>query len=165
MGSYPSSSGDVAFVVADTLTNLGVVAWHSAWSTDNSTHAGSHLTQLQKGVPLPSIAQYQFVFSSTPSPAKAMPRKAAQKVTKANPLEGCAIATSGRFQGTTQSALQSRVTSLGATIASTVNSDTNYLVTTEKDFESNSTKVKAATTHGVPIVTLEWLEECESSSE
>jgi poly [ADP-ribose] polymerase len=38
------------------------------------------------------------------------------------------------------------------------------LIATEKDFESNSTKSKAATTHNVPVVTLDWLEETESSN-
>lgn len=93
-----------------------------------------------------------------------MARKAAQKAAQASPLDACSIATSGRFAGTTQSALQTRVTSLGATIASSVTSETSFLIATEKDFESNSTKVKAAAAHNVPVVTIDWLEECESTS-
>ena len=94
-----------------------------------------------------------------------MARKAAQKpaAAPAAPLVGCIIATSGRFPGTTQSALQSRLTSLGAAVASSVTPDSNYLIATEKDYESNSTKVKEATRLGVPIVTVEWLDECEST--
>lgn len=92
-----------------------------------------------------------------------MARKAAQKAAKAAPLDGCSIATSGRFPGTTQAALQARITSLGATIATSVTADTTFLVATEKDFESNSTKVKAASAHSVPVVTIDWLEECEST--
>jgi poly [ADP-ribose] polymerase len=92
-----------------------------------------------------------------------MARKAAQKLAvKAPPLDGCSIATSGRFNGTTQGALQTRVTSLGAAIASSVTADTTHLIATEKDFESNSTKVKAAAAHNVPVVTIDWLEECEA---
>ncbi|KAF1943928.1 PARP-domain-containing protein [Clathrospora elynae] len=79
------------------------------------------------------------------------------------PLDGCLIATSGRFPGTTQAALQSRVTSLGATVASSVTADTTHLIATDKDFETKSTKIKAATSHNVPIVTIEWLDECEST--
>lgn len=90
-----------------------------------------------------------------------MARKAAQKAAKASPLDGLSIATSGRFPGTTQSALQARVTALGATIAASVTADTNYLIATEKDFESNSAKIKAAASNDVPVVTLAWLEECE----
>ncbi|KAH8731672.1 poly polymerase catalytic domain-containing protein [Phaeosphaeriaceae sp. PMI808] len=93
-----------------------------------------------------------------------MARKAAQKkAVKAPPLDGCSIATSGKFPGTTQGALAERVTSLGGTVAAKVTSDTNFLIATEKDYEANSTKVKAATTHSVPVVTLEWLDECEST--
>ncbi|KAF1844248.1 poly polymerase 2 ADP-ribosyltransferase 2 [Cucurbitaria berberidis CBS 394.84] len=92
-----------------------------------------------------------------------MARKAAQKASQAPPLDGCSIATSGRFPGTTQAALQARVTSLGATVASSVTADTNFLIATEKDFESKSSKVKAAATHNVPVVTIAWLEDCEST--
>jgi poly [ADP-ribose] polymerase len=92
-----------------------------------------------------------------------MARKAAQKVAKAAPLEGLTIATSGRFPGTTVAALADRVTSLGATAAAKVTADTSLLIATEKDFESNSTKVKSAAEHNIPVVTLDWLDECEST--
>jgi poly [ADP-ribose] polymerase len=92
-----------------------------------------------------------------------MARKAAQKAVKAAPLDGCSIATSGKFPGTTQAALASRITSLGATVAAKVTADTSFLIATEKDYESNSTKVKGATAHNVPVVTLDWLDECEST--
>jgi poly [ADP-ribose] polymerase len=93
-----------------------------------------------------------------------MARKAAQKAAPpaTPPLANLSIATSGRFPGTSQSALQSRLTSLGATIAASVTANTTHLVATEKDYESNSTKVKAAATHDVPVVTIEWVDECES---
>ncbi|KAL1801065.1 hypothetical protein ACET3X_001407 [Alternaria dauci] len=93
-----------------------------------------------------------------------MARKAAQKAPAASPLDGCTVAASGRFPGgVTQSALQARLTSLGAAFASGVSADTTHLIATEKDFESNSTKVKAAAAHNVPVVTLEWLDECEAT--
>ncbi|KAG9187244.1 poly [ADP-ribose] polymerase [Alternaria panax] len=93
-----------------------------------------------------------------------MARKAAQKASAASPLDGCTVAASGRFPGgVTQSALQTRLTSLGAAFASSVSADTTHLIATEKDFESNSTKVKAAAAHNVPVVTLEWLNECEAT--
>ncbi|KAF1835861.1 PARP-domain-containing protein [Decorospora gaudefroyi] len=91
-----------------------------------------------------------------------MARKAAQKPVQASPLAGCSIATSGRFPGTTQSALQSRVTSLGATIASSVTTDTTHLIATKKDAEIFSPKCEAATAHGVAIVSVDWLDECEA---
>ncbi|CAN9094699.1 unnamed protein product [Alternaria alternata] len=93
-----------------------------------------------------------------------MARKAAQKAPAASPLDGCTVAASGRFpSGVTQSALQARLTSLGAAFASSVSADTTHLIATEKDFESNSTKVKAAAAHNVPVVTLHWLDECETT--
>jgi poly [ADP-ribose] polymerase len=94
-----------------------------------------------------------------------MARKAAQKAVQAAPLDGCSIATSGKFPGTTQSALASRITSLGATVPSKVGPDTTFLIATEKDYEASSTKVKAATSHNVPVVTVDWLEECEATGE
>jgi hypothetical protein len=92
-----------------------------------------------------------------------MARKAAQKAAKASPLDGYSICASGKFPGTNQGALAERITSLGATVASKVTADTSFLIATEKDYESNSTKVKAATEHNVPVVTLDWLEECENT--
>jgi poly [ADP-ribose] polymerase len=94
------------------------------------------------------------------------PRRAAasKAAPAALPLDGCSIATSGRFPGTTQAALQSRITRLGATISSSVTADTSFLVATEKDYNDGSTKSKAATTHNVPVVTLGWLDETESSN-
>lgn len=93
-----------------------------------------------------------------------MARKAAQKRVQASPLDGCTIATSGRFAGTTQSALQTRITDLGGNFASKVTSDTNVLVATEKDFETKSTKVATAIANGIRIVTIDWLDETESSN-
>ncbi len=93
-----------------------------------------------------------------------MARKAAQKKTQASPLDGYSVATSGRFAGTTQSALQTRITDLGGTVASKITSDTNVLIATDKDFEAKSTKVAAAIANGIHIVTIDWLEETESTN-
>jgi poly [ADP-ribose] polymerase len=94
-----------------------------------------------------------------------MARKAAQKDAKAAPLDGLTIATSGRFPGTTAAALAERVTSLGATVATKVTDDLSILIATEKDFESKSAKVKSAEALNIPVVTLDWLEECESTGQ
>ena len=93
-----------------------------------------------------------------------MVRKAALKQVKALPLDGYSIATSGRFPGTTQSALQSRIAHLGGNIASKVTADTSILIATENDFKANSTKVAAAIANDTPIVTIDWLEETESTN-
>jgi poly [ADP-ribose] polymerase len=94
-----------------------------------------------------------------------MARKAAQKIAKAAPLDGLTVATSGRFPGTTAAALAERVKSLGATVATKVTDDLSILIATEKDFESKSAKVKTAETLNIPVVTLDWLEECESTGQ
>lgn len=91
------------------------------------------------------------------------PRKATKKAAKASPLDGCVVATSGKFPGLTQAALASRLTALGATVESKVTTNTTILIATEKDYESNSTKVKSATANNVPVVTLDWFEECEQT--
>jgi len=79
-------------------------------------------------------------------------------------LTGLSIAASGRFpSGVTQKALQTRITSLGAEYMSSVTPDTTHLIATQKDFESNSTKVKTAVAQNVSIVSLEWLDECEAT--
>lgn len=93
-----------------------------------------------------------------------MARKAAQKKAQASPLEGCSIATSGRFPGTTQGALQSRITDLGGSFASKVTPDTTLLIATEKDFEAKSTKVAAAIANSINIVGIDWLDETEESN-
>lgn len=93
------------------------------------------------------------------------PRRAASKQqAQASPLDGVSIATSGRFTGTSQSALQKRITDLGGSVASKVTADTNILITTDKDFEAKSTKVAAAIDNDVSIVTIDWLDETESSN-
>jgi poly [ADP-ribose] polymerase len=95
-----------------------------------------------------------------------MARKAAHKASAASPLDGCSVAVAGRFPGgETQSTLKARLTSLGATFASSISADTTHLVATEKEFGSKSAKVQAATAHDVLVVTLEWLDECEATGE
>lgn len=78
-------------------------------------------------------------------------------------LSGCYIATSGRFPGTTQPALRQRISNLGGGIVSKVTSNTNILISSQKDFQTPSTKVAAATAIDIPIVSLDWLEHTESS--
>ncbi|KAF2788790.1 poly polymerase 2 ADP-ribosyltransferase 2 [Melanomma pulvis-pyrius CBS 109.77] len=78
------------------------------------------------------------------------------------PLAGFSIALSGTL-GVTHGVAQSSITSLGGEAAKTVTADTTYLVSTQADVDKASTKVKAALKHGIPIVSLDWLDECASS--
>jgi hypothetical protein len=82
------------------------------------------------------------------------------------PLKDITISTSGRFPGTTQGAIQTRITSLGGTFSTKITPETSILITTEKDYQSEggSTKVNAAREKGdVSIVGLGWLEETEKT--
>ena len=82
------------------------------------------------------------------------------------PLKDITISTSGRFPGTTQGAIQARITSLGGTFSTKITPETSILITTEKDYQSEggSTKVNAAREKGdVSIVGLGWLEETEKT--
>ncbi|KAF2279988.1 PARP-domain-containing protein [Westerdykella ornata] len=93
-----------------------------------------------------------------------MARKAATKSGPAPfPLNGCSVAIAGTFQGTSQTAIQQRLTNLGATVDKIVTSDTDWLLANQKEVDKNSAKVKAATSNNVSIVTIDWLQECESS--
>jgi hypothetical protein len=166
VASYHECSRLTRVQAEGALAHFSVVALRSCRSTVRRPHvsdvvqiAGIHRPSLN-----PQCGSNSFFIPQLLSIAS-MARKAAQKAAQAPPLDGCTIATSGKFPGTTQAALGARITSLGATTATKVTADTNILIATEKDYESNSTKVKAAASHNVPVVTLEWLEECESTSE
>lgn len=78
-------------------------------------------------------------------------------------LDGLAIAISGRFPQTTQSALQARITALGATIVPRVSSDTTILIASHSDYAAQSAKVLAAAANTVPTVSIDWLDDTEST--
>jgi len=89
--------------------------------------------------------------------------KATKAAPAAPPLNGCSIALSGTL-GVTHAAAQESFTKLGAELAKTVTADTTYLISTKADVEKESVKVKAALKHGIPIVSIDWLDECAASS-
>jgi poly [ADP-ribose] polymerase len=78
------------------------------------------------------------------------------------PLDGCTIALSGTFDFT-HAAINDTITSLGGEPAKSVTPATTCLVSTQADLDKSSTKIKAALKHGIPIVSLDWLNQCESS--
>lgn len=72
---------------------------------------------------------------------------------------------SGNFPNNTQSSIEnSFITPLGATLSKTVTQSTTHLITTETDFAKPSAKVKQARGMQLPIVSLDWLEECLAQS-
>jgi poly [ADP-ribose] polymerase len=92
-------------------------------------------------------------------------RRAAKKAAvPPSPLNGCSIAIAGTFPGASQASIKERITNLGATFATTVQKDTECLIATQADYDKQSTKVKAAIANSVPIVSIEWLDDCESSN-
>jgi poly [ADP-ribose] polymerase len=88
-------------------------------------------------------------------------KKAAQA--SPSPLAGYTIAISGTFTGTNQTAVQATITSLGAAVAKSLTAETNVLVSTAADVKKNSKKVQDARSSDIPIVSLDWLDECASS--
>ena len=81
------------------------------------------------------------------------------------PLDGCIVALSGTFPGSSQSALEKEyINPLGATLAKSITSTTSHLITTESDFAKPSTKVKQAQGQDTHIVKLGWLTDCFDQS-
>ncbi|KAH8880546.1 PARP-domain-containing protein [Thozetella sp. PMI_491] len=93
-----------------------------------------------------------------------MPPRKTKKAPPAPPLDGCRIALSGTFPGQTQGAVIKKASDLGATSSSSVTQDTTHLITNQADFDKPSTKVAAAKKLGIHIVTLQWLEDSESTN-
>ena len=79
-------------------------------------------------------------------------------------LAGYTVALSGTFPGTTHTALQNTITTLGGSVAKSVTADTNLLISTSTDVNKNSRKVQDAQTNGIPIVSIGWLDETKQSS-
>ncbi|KLU91359.1 polymerase 2 ADP-ribosyltransferase 2 [Magnaporthiopsis poae ATCC 64411] len=78
------------------------------------------------------------------------------------PLDGLVIALSGTFD-CSQADAKAKVVGLGATVSASVTKSTTHLVTTEHDFLRNTTKVKAAAANDLPIVSFDWLVDCEAN--
>ncbi|KAL1839107.1 hypothetical protein VTJ49DRAFT_1875 [Mycothermus thermophilus] len=93
------------------------------------------------------------------------PKRGKKAATAAKPaLDGCVLALSGTFPGTTHGAIKARAEALGATVESTVTDKTTHLVASVADYEKQSTKVAKAKTLDLHIVGLEWLSLCEQNN-
>ncbi|OLN89070.1 Poly [ADP-ribose] polymerase 2 [Colletotrichum chlorophyti] len=86
---------------------------------------------------------------------------AAAPAPAAQPLDGTVIAISGTFEKK-RAELESWLSSLGAGIAKSVTKKTTHLIATEEEYNAVTTKVSAAQKNSIPIISLEWAEECES---
>ncbi|KAI1633372.1 poly polymerase catalytic domain-containing protein [Biscogniauxia mediterranea] len=91
-------------------------------------------------------------------------RKAAAKAAPPPPpppMDGCTIALSGTLPGGTQAVIERDfITPLGASLAKSVTAQTTCLVASEADYNKSSTKVKAAQSNNVSIVSFQWLQDC-----
>ncbi|KAL2120054.1 hypothetical protein VTJ04DRAFT_7015 [Mycothermus thermophilus] len=93
------------------------------------------------------------------------PKRARKAAAAAKPaLDGCVIALSGTFPGTTHGAIKARAEALGATFENAVTDKTTHLVASAADYGKPSTKVAKAKTLGLHIVSLEWLSLCEKNN-
>ncbi|KAF1961008.1 PARP-domain-containing protein [Byssothecium circinans] len=78
------------------------------------------------------------------------------------PLADYTIATSGTFSGITQKVVHETITNLGGSVAKNITHATNVLVSTPADVKKSSKKVQDAESNHIPIVSIDWLDECAS---
>ncbi|KAH7318239.1 poly polymerase catalytic domain-containing protein [Stachybotrys elegans] len=88
-------------------------------------------------------------------------RRAAQKAATPppSPLEGCAIALSGKFD-TTHAALEQVIQGLGGTVTKSITKNTTHLVCTDEDFAADTAKVVAAKAKDILLLKPSWLSQC-----
>lgn len=80
------------------------------------------------------------------------------------PLSAYTVALSGTFPNATHTSVQGTIVALGGSVAKSVTADTNILISTAADVKKASRKVQDAQSSGIPIVSIDWLDEAESSS-
>lgn len=91
-------------------------------------------------------------------------RRAAASAPVDPPLDGCAIAVSGKFDdiGHSHASLEALIRKHGGTLTRSVTKATTHVVSTDDDFNSKSNKVTAAHTKGLPILNPSWLIDTDS---
>ncbi|KAH6611508.1 hypothetical protein Trco_001528 [Trichoderma cornu-damae] len=79
------------------------------------------------------------------------------------PLDGCVLSISGKFDSSnhTHASLEKLVRSLGGSVTKSVTKATTHVVCTEDDYNGKSAKVAAGTAKDLPLVSPEWVFECE----
>ncbi|KEY68041.1 hypothetical protein S7711_06952 [Stachybotrys chartarum IBT 7711] len=91
-------------------------------------------------------------------------RKASQKADPPSlPLDGCAIALSGRFDGVghTHGSLEQIIRSLGGSVTKSVTKTTTHVVCTGDDYEANAIKVAAGKDKDLSLLNPSWILDCE----
>ncbi|KAF5021335.1 hypothetical protein F66182_6635 [Fusarium sp. NRRL 66182] len=86
-------------------------------------------------------------------------RRAAAKPPADPPLQGFAIALSGKFDSINynHATLEAVIRKHGGTVTRSVTKTTTHVVCTEDDFNDATTKVAAAQTKGLPLVNPSWI--------
>lgn len=93
-----------------------------------------------------------------------MPSVKKTPAVSALPLQGCCIAVSGTFPGRrSQASLFEVAERLGATTSKVVRATVTHLVTTQTDCDKPAVKVSQANDLGIPLVSLDWLLQAEST--
>ncbi|KAF4453009.1 poly ADP-ribose polymerase [Fusarium austroafricanum] len=91
-------------------------------------------------------------------------RRAAAKPPADPPLDGCAIAVSGKFEEIdhSHSSLEALIRKHGGSFTRSVTQKTTHLVCTEHDIHSKNNKVTTAQANSLPIVNPSWLIDIDS---
>ncbi|KAL6360737.1 hypothetical protein LRP88_06444 [Fusarium phalaenopsidis] len=86
-------------------------------------------------------------------------RRAAAKPPADPPLDGCAIALSGKFDDIdhNHSSLETVIRKHGGTVTRSVTKATTHVVCTEYDFNAGTTKIAAAKAKDLPCVNPSWI--------
>ncbi|KAK6699201.1 hypothetical protein SNK05_012017 [Fusarium graminearum] len=92
-------------------------------------------------------------------------RRAAAKAPVDPPLDGCAIAVSGKFDdiGHSHASLETLIRRHGGTFTRSVTKATTHVVSTDDDFNSGSNKVTTAQAKGLLIMNPSWLLDTDSA--
>ncbi|KAH8733918.1 poly polymerase catalytic domain-containing protein [Ilyonectria robusta] len=91
-------------------------------------------------------------------------RKAAAAPPADPPLDGCAIALSGKFDAISHNhgSLEAIIRSHGGTVTKSVTKATTHVICTEDDFEAGTTKIAAAKAKDLPLVNPQWIVDVDS---
>ncbi|KAM0433938.1 hypothetical protein ACHAPT_003882 [Fusarium lateritium] len=92
-------------------------------------------------------------------------RRAAAKPPADPPLDGCAIALSGKFDDIdhNHASLETVIRKHGGTVTRSVTKATTHVVCTEYDFNAGTTKITAAKAKDLPCVNPSWIVDTDSN--
>ncbi|EPS37847.1 hypothetical protein H072_8389 [Dactylellina haptotyla CBS 200.50] len=75
------------------------------------------------------------------------------------PLDNLVFALSGSFEGLTKKDVETMIANNGGSVKGSVTKAVTHLITTPEDFAKNTVKVVTATANGLPIVSIDWLQD------